>query len=281
MEITEDLTMPTEQQRKEFIRQTFEQVSEGYGQGALRFFHDSGKFMAQLQNLTGNERVLDVACGTGAACIPLAQQLPKGRVTAVDFSPKMIDQARHHAQRANLSNIEFEMHDMAQLPYADGQFDHANCAFGLFFIEDMAALLNHIGSKVKPGGQVIISGFYGESFLPMANLIIERLRSYDVEIPEQTFGWQRMAEPEQLQELFESAGLEQLQITRKSFGYYITPAEWWDCVWFAGFRGLVSQVGSDLPRFKQEHFEELEALTKDGRLWLTIDVNFARGIKPQ
>lgn len=279
---TQDLSIEEQDaQRKEFIRNTFNTVAEAYGEGSLRFFHSCGEIMASLMNLQGNEHVLDVACGTGAAAIPLAKQLSHGNVTAVDFSEKMLEKARAYAQHEGLSNLTFDIQDMTNMTFATQCFDHANCAFGLFFVENMESLLTHIASKVKPKGRVSVSGFCGDSFMPASELTIECLKRYDVEIPEQVFGWQRMAEPEQLNELFSNAGLQDVDITRKSLGYYIDLEGWWDIIWYAGFRGMVSQVGDRLEEFKKEHLEEVARHMDNKGLWLEVDVNFTSGQVPE
>jgi ubiquinone/menaquinone biosynthesis C-methylase UbiE len=275
--IMTDMVSDKEAQKKSMIQKTFQTVAEGYGQGGARFFHDCGNTMANLHLLKGSENILDVACGTGAAAIPLARRLPNGQVTAVDFSTAMLDQARRHAQSHKLDNIRFEIHDMTQMPF-EQQFDHANCAFGLFFVEDMVSLLNHIASKVKPGGHVMVSGFTGQSFMPYAELIFNRLEKYGVELPASRFGWKAMSEPEQLYSIFGDAGLGDIEITRESMGYYTDVQGWWEVIWFAGFRGLVNQLGDRLEQFKQEHFEEVNEHLDDQGLWLEIDVNFTRGI---
>ncbi len=269
-----------EQQRKAAIRNTFDMVAEGYGKGGCRFFHLSGEAMADLLPLRGDEHVLDIASGSGAAAIPLARRLTTGKVTAVDFSPGMLAQAEARARAEGLNNLDFQLHDMTALPYAEGQFDHANCAFGLFFVEDMSSLLAHIAAKVKPGGTVLISGFCGESFMPVGALAFDRLRAYGIDLPEQPLGWKRMAEPEQLNELFAAAGLKEVEIIRKSLGYYIDAEGWWDVMWNAGFRGLIAQLGDRLEEFRREHLAEVRSQQDDNGLWLEVDVNFTMAIKP-
>lgn len=270
---------PEEEQIKEAIRHTFNTVADAYGSGACRFFHISGKNMAKLHELNGNEHILDLASGTGASVIPLAKRLDKGKVTGIDFSIGMLAQAREYANQEGVSNIDLHVQDMTALPFPDNHFDHANCAFGLFFIEDLNKLLSHITAKVKPGGRVMISGFCGDSFMPQSDLALNKLRDYGLEVPEQPYGWKRMAEPQQLQELYESANLKDVNITRKSIGYYTTPEGWWEVIWNAGFRGLVAQLGDRLEEFKQEHLKEVETLVDDKGLWLEIDVNYTQGVK--
>ncbi len=206
--------------------------------------------MAELLGLEGNESVLDVASGTGATAIPLAKKLPQGLVTAVDFSSGMLEQAGLSATEQELNNLIFQTHDMTQLPFDHNSFDHATCAFGLFFVDDMSGTLKHIANTVKPGGKVLISGFFGDSFQPMAQLCLDRLRSYGIDIPEK-IGWQRMSEVEQLQEIFSQAGLDDMHIERRSIGYHIDLEGWWEVVWNAGFRGFVERLGDKIEEYKK------------------------------
>ncbi len=271
--------MPTEFERRQFVRQTFNKVASRYGQGAARFFHISGEVMAKLLPLSGSEAVLDLACGTGATAIPLARCVPDGSVIAVDLSTAMLAVAKQRAFELKLKNLQFIELDMTQLPFLANSFDCASCAFGLFFVDDMSALLKHIASTVKSGGCILVCGFCSETFQPMAQLCLDRLRRYGVEVPEQ-IGWQRMAEPEQLQAIFTAAGLPLIHIERQSLGYYIDVDEWWDIVWNAGFRGLVESLGDQLETFKKEHLDEISSLSSSDRLWLDVDVHFTQAIVP-
>lgn len=267
-------------QMREMIRNTFNAVADGYGAGASRFFHDSSQLMAELHQLQGNERILDVACGTGAAAIPLAKCVPNGRVTGIDLSPGMLAQARQRAQAEGLANIEFQEQDMTALSVPDGSFDRVNCGFGLFFVEDMLSLLKHLGNKLRPGGKVMVSGFTGNSFMPAAKTTLELLSDFGVEVPEQPLGWKRMAEPEQLHALFADAGLTDVSIERRSLGYYVDKDGWWQVVWNAGFRGLVARTGDRLEEYRTALFDALEPLVEDKGIWMDVDVNYTTGTRP-
>src|SRR5512147_2911626 len=101
-----------EQQLKTMVKETFDVVSASYDSRELRFFPESAKNMAGLLSLRGDEHVLDVACGTGNAALAIAPRLPRGRVTAADFSSGMLEQARRKAGMLGLANIEFLERDM-------------------------------------------------------------------------------------------------------------------------------------------------------------------------
>jgi ubiquinone/menaquinone biosynthesis C-methylase UbiE len=161
-----------EQKLKSMLIETFNTVSEGYDDRALRFFPESAKNMAALLRLRGDERVLDVACGTGHATLALAGLLPRGQVTAVDFSAGMLNQARQKAASLNIRNVEFLERDMQDLRFPEGTFDAAICAFGIFFVMDMETQLAHIASMIRPGGRIMISNFQESYFDPMTDLFI-------------------------------------------------------------------------------------------------------------
>lgn len=269
--------MQDESQRKAAIKQVFDTVAGAYGRGASCFFHECGEALAEMLPLSGHESVLDVASGTGATALPLAKQRPRGKVTAVDFSAGMLEQSRASAREQGLNNLHFVECDMTALPFEASQFDHATCSFGLFFVDDMSGALKHIARTVKPGGTVIVSGFCGDSFQPMAQRCLDRFRTYGVEAPEKP-GWSRMAEPAQLQQIFDDVGLVGLNIERRSLGYYIDLDGWWDVVANAGFRGMVERLGEKKEEFKRAHLDELKPLQDERGLWLEIDVNFAAGV---
>jgi ubiquinone/menaquinone biosynthesis C-methylase UbiE len=270
-----------EQERKAMVKDTFNTVAEGYDNKALRFFSKSAENMASLLKLSGDEHVLDVACGTGHASLAIARMLPRGHITAVDFSSGMLDQARRKAASLKIMNIDFAERDMQNLGFAENPFDAAVCSFGIFFVMDMETQLAHIASMVKPGGRVMISNFQESYFQPLKDLFMDRLAAYGVQNPPQA--WKRIANKAGCRELFEKAGLTNIRVEQKNVGYYLESAEeWWDIVWNAGFRRLVAQLSvQDQERFRREHLEEIGALrTKDG-IWLDVGVLYTIGKKAE
>lgn len=268
-----------EQQKMTLLKETFDTVADGYDNKALRFFSASAGHLASLLGLQGNEQVLDVACGTGHATLAVAKLLPQGRVTATDFSPKMLVQARQKAAAMKLNNIEFIERDMQALGF-DSLFDVAVCAFGIFFVEDMDKQLTHIASAVKPGGRIAITNFQEDYFHPLKELMVKRLAQYGVQMPPQT--WKRIAHEAGCCSLFQKAGLREIRVEKKNVGYYLENAgEWWDVIWNAGFRRMVSQLApAERERFKQEHLREVEALRTSDGIRLDVGVLYTIGEKP-
>ncbi|KPJ94160.1 MAG: hypothetical protein AMJ53_05825 [Gammaproteobacteria bacterium SG8_11] len=243
-----------EHERKLHIKNTFNTVSEGYDNPALRFFINSAKKLPDIFQFKGDEQVLDVATGTGIAALELAGALPQGKVTAIDFSDGMLNQA-----------------------FPDNHFDAANCSFGIFFVEDMEGSLRHISQKVKSGGQIVCSSFIEDAFQPVQEIFLGHLEEYGIERP--PISWKRIASAEQSTALFRSAGLSDIQTQRYNAGYHLENADqWWNVVWYAGYRGLISQLKPEqLEPFKQQHLAEIQKLATHEGIWLDVEVLYTRG----
>jgi len=269
-----------EQQRKVMIKETFNTVASGYDNNASRFFSQSAEHFAACLELKGHEHVLDVATGTGYAALAVAKHVTQGQVTGIDFSAGMLAQARAKALAANLHNASFMEMDMQALDFPQHHFDAAVCAFGIFFVEDMESQLKHIADKVKTGGKIAFCGFYEDAFLPMAELFFNCIQRYGVEKP--PLSWKRIASEDKVAALCHTAGLKDIRVERKDLGYYLQDAsEWWDVIWYAGFRGLVNQLAPQaMERFKKEHLAEIQNLATDKGIWLDVKVLYGIGIKP-
>lgn len=269
-----------EQERQQKIQQTFNIVAIGYDNLGLRFFATSAQQMASCLNLRGDEHLLDVATGTGSNALVLAQHLPNGQVTGIDFAEGMLAQARKKAQQLNINNAKFIEMNMQALTFPDRHFDTAVCAFGIFFVEDMPSQLQHIASKVKRGGSVAISCFYDTAFLPLADLFFNRLAQFGIEKP--PVSWKKISSEEKSHALCASANLHDIRVLRKNMGYYLRNADdWWDVIWFAGFRGLVNQLSpDDLEKFKQIHLQEIQNIATEEGIWLDVEVLFTVGRVP-
>jgi ubiquinone/menaquinone biosynthesis C-methylase UbiE len=263
--------------QKQQIKDTFDAVADGYDTGALRFFVAAAAHLVERLELRGDEEVLDVACGTGHAALAIAPRLPRGRVTAADFSPRMLAQARGKA--AELGNVEFVERDMQALAWTE-RFDVALCAFGIFFVDDMDAQLRRIAATVKPGGRVAITSFAAEYMEPLRSLMQARLAAFGVGAPPQT--WLRVAHEDGCRRLFAQAGLCDVTVERRNVGYFLSSAdEWWDVIWSSGSRRTVGRLSpAEQARFKEQHLAEVAALGTCDGIRLDVPVLFTCGSKP-
>src|SRR3954462_3408906 len=112
-----------------------------------------GLAVLERMDLSGDETVLDLGCGSGRLTAKLLDRLPRGRGIAVDASPSMLEQAR--AQLATYGErVQFIESDALQL-----ELDQVtNVVFStatFHWILDHAKLFRVIFHALKPGGRLV------------------------------------------------------------------------------------------------------------------------------
>ena len=112
------------------------------------------KQAAQLLDLKGTERVLDVCCGTGDLAVAMLDG-GAGEVQGTDFAPAMIELAKEKAGE----RIQFQVADTTDVPFPDASFDAATVGFGVRNLEDMDAGFREMHRVLKPGGRFLILEF--------------------------------------------------------------------------------------------------------------------------
>ncbi|HMB18539.1 MAG TPA: class I SAM-dependent methyltransferase [Gaiellaceae bacterium] len=97
------------------------------------------------------ERVLDLACGTGAIPELVA---PRGvEVVGIDIAPALIEQAKEWAAERGLE-IEYRVGDAEALDLEDASFDVVTSTCGVMFAPDHAAVARELARLTKPGGRI-------------------------------------------------------------------------------------------------------------------------------
>jgi SAM-dependent methyltransferase len=111
--------------------------------------------------------VLDLGCGTGSLALLAVEQ--GHRVTAVDLSPRMA--ALAGAKLAG-TGAEVLVGDAARPPVGERTFDVVLARHLLWMMPDVATVLRHWVSLLRPGGRlVLVEGVWAGAGLPAADLI--------------------------------------------------------------------------------------------------------------
>jgi demethylmenaquinone methyltransferase/2-methoxy-6-polyprenyl-1,4-benzoquinol methylase len=146
-------------QRKQHALELFEELPARYDElgAALSFFQDPRwrRAVVEAVEAEADDRVLDIACGTGLVSQALVERWGS-QVVGLDQSASMLGRARAKlaedprlAARVTLVEGEAE-----SLPFADREFDHLTFTYLLRYVDDPAATLRELARVVKPGGRV-------------------------------------------------------------------------------------------------------------------------------
>ncbi|MFL5356941.1 bifunctional demethylmenaquinone methyltransferase/2-methoxy-6-polyprenyl-1,4-benzoquinol methylase UbiE [Archangium sp.] len=113
----------------------------------------------RLSGAQEGSAVLDCATGTGDLALAFKRKVgASGRVVGTDFCKEMLDNAPAKAAREGLQ-LEFQVADAMDLPFADNSFDVASIAFGIRNVDDPVKCLEEMGRVVRPGGRVVVLEF--------------------------------------------------------------------------------------------------------------------------
>jgi demethylmenaquinone methyltransferase/2-methoxy-6-polyprenyl-1,4-benzoquinol methylase len=122
-----------------------------------------------------NQRILDLACGTGDLALAAANRLDIScRVIAVDKAPQMLQLAAEKIARRRVSSISLALGDGMALPFKAACIDAAMIAFGIRNMPDTSVCLKEIHRLLKPSGKAVVLEFS----LPSSRLLRSLHRFY-------------------------------------------------------------------------------------------------------
>lgn len=151
-----------------------------------------------LKPLAG-KRILDVGCGAGLLCEPLARL--GGQVTGIDAAPENIAAAKEHAAQSGLS-IDYRHGDIAGSDL--GGFDLVTALEVIEHVAAPEAFVAGLASALADDGLMILST---PNRTQAARLLLVAAAEGLGMIPRGTHHWEQFLTPAELGELLADAGL--------------------------------------------------------------------------
>lgn len=127
--------------------------------------------LVEALDIVPDERVLDVACGSGNGALAAARRA-WGNTVGLDFVPALLERGRERAAAERLG-VEFVEGDAAELPFGDGEFDVVISIFGAMFAPEHERTAAELLRTCKPGGRIgmanwVPDGGVGKMFMTIA-----------------------------------------------------------------------------------------------------------------
>jgi ubiquinone/menaquinone biosynthesis C-methylase UbiE len=117
-----------------------------------RLFGEWAGRIVGAAGLSPGDRVLDVACGTGAVARAAADRTgDPASVVGLDLNEAMLDVARRVAPE-----IEWRQGDATDLPFDEDAFDAVLCQAALMFFPDPGSALHEMARVARTGGTVTV-----------------------------------------------------------------------------------------------------------------------------
>jgi SAM-dependent methyltransferase len=165
-------------------------------------------------NISSQDRVLDVGCGTGQTTRDAARAASSGSALGVDLSVRMIDHARQVAAREGLANVSFEQADAQIHPFKAEDFDVAISRTGAMFFGDPVAAFTNIARALGRGGRLVLLTWQGPDDNEwIRELFTAMAAGRDLPTPPtNTPGPFALADPERVRAVLDSAGFTDIQL---------------------------------------------------------------------
>jgi demethylmenaquinone methyltransferase/2-methoxy-6-polyprenyl-1,4-benzoquinol methylase len=148
-------SISTPEGKRRYVRRLFATIADRYDFITVLFSYGQDRRwkerLISLAALQHDDRVLDLACGTGDILFGAAAHA--GRVVGLDVTHRMLQLARARGNAAVVTG------DMLALPFPDRSFTVVTTGYGLRNVPNLAAAIAEIRRVLLPGGRFLSLDF--------------------------------------------------------------------------------------------------------------------------
>jgi demethylmenaquinone methyltransferase/2-methoxy-6-polyprenyl-1,4-benzoquinol methylase len=141
------------------IRRAYDVLSPVYGWCVAPLERKPRLRGLELGEIKPEDRVLEVAVGTGATMLEILKRVDKTNiVSGVDLSHRMLQKTRRAVAKAGFSNVELYQADARSLPFEDGCFDVLFNSYMLDLIPlaEILVVLAEFRRVLKDNGRIVL-----------------------------------------------------------------------------------------------------------------------------
>lgn len=219
-------------ERSDYVQDMFGRIAERYNRmnRIMTFGQDMRwrRFVVQQAQLPDHGSLLDLATGTGDIAFEAAQAHPTAKVIGADFALPMMQVGQREPRG---KTIEWAAADALKLPFSNEKFDAVVSGYLVRNVIDIPQTLEEQMRVLKPGGRIVTLDtspppnnllkpfikIHLDYIIPILGRLIGGQAAADAYtyLPEST---QAFKTPEELVELLQEAGYEDVGFKRFMFG---------------------------------------------------------------
>jgi ubiquinone/menaquinone biosynthesis C-methylase UbiE len=168
--------------------------------------------LIKLAALKQNERVLDVACGTGIVARLASQHLgDAGKIVGLDLNPLMLKVARQSASDVTMP-IEWREGSATDIQLPEAIFDVVFCQAGLMYFAELQAV-QEMHRMLVPGGRLALSVWrpiqYSPGYVALADALDRHVSSEAATMMKMPFS---LGDTEKVRKLIVGSGFRNVRI---------------------------------------------------------------------
>lgn len=173
--------------------------------------------LVKVAQIKPSDKVLDLACGTGAVSKQVVDKLGSGgRLVGVDFSRTALTIAKKFVSSHRANFFEMDAENLG----LHGEFDSVLCQYGIMFFPNTSVVLKNIKKLLKPRGRISLAVHGTAEDVPYFSAIMKPILNCLPGIrPEGAPTVHRYGNPSDLEEELKAAGFADVVTTRHVFTY--------------------------------------------------------------
>lgn len=177
----------------------------------------STSILVKISGIKKGDRVLDLACGTGAVTKKISSRIgPGGKVVGIDISSGPLKIARKWNVR---KNTRFVAGDVEKMRFSE-EFDVVTCQYGLMFFPNVWTALRNARKVLKNEGRIAVAVHGNKRTTPyfscMSNAVLKFIPDF---IPPGSPTVHRFGTKSLLKKEFVDAGFKNIKIYEFNFKY--------------------------------------------------------------
>ncbi len=237
--------------------------------------------IVKLAKIKPDDKVLDVACGTGVVSKEISQVLgPQGLLVGIDLSRTALGIAKKSIAFQNSNFIEMDAENIG----LDFKFDKVTCQYGLMFFPDSAKVLKSIRKILGHKGMLAVAVHGLAEDVPYFSTIMKPILEHIPDIrPDGTPTVHRFGNPDELKSELTKAGFSDVTVVRYNFVYEPgTFEEYWDDYMRSTANSIRAKIeshgGTIIEKIKNDARKNAARYEKDGKLVFPWTVLAATGL---
>ncbi len=119
-----------------------------------RYVNQTIPVLQRAARVQPDERVLDLASGTGAFEHRVAAEISNVELVGIDLAPSMVERAR--AKLDGAANVRFEQADAHDLPFDESSFDAVVCANTFHYFSHPQQVLAEARRVLRSSGRLVL-----------------------------------------------------------------------------------------------------------------------------
>ena len=191
-------------------------AAEFYDKLPARYFLGPwSKGLVDAAEVRPDDRILDLACGTGIVAREVAERLgPNGTVIGLDLNAGMLEVARIRGNQGS-RKIEYVLSNALETGLPSASFDVVLCQQGLQFFPDQPKALKEIRRILKEEGRLCFSIWAAAG--PYNTAVADAVRVHiDSETANRFLQSRNVPSADELESMVDSAGFRDVTVTHTS-----------------------------------------------------------------